>query len=223
MAALLGAGWPSAAGPAQGQGQARRGRGTRCSAPLRGPMFTTDSLRTVAVDGQPIRVATGPAPALAQCRAVDRPAVPLLVLNGIGASLELLTPFVEALDPAIEVIRFDVPGVGGSPLPAAPYRFTGLCRLVARLLTELGYERPTCSASPGAAGSRSTSLSAALALPPAGARQHRHRRAHGAGQARGAGPDDHAAALPGPPLPQQVAGDLYGGAPGPTRRPSRPR
>src|ERR1017187_4624498 len=27
------------------------------------------------------------------------------------------------LVPAIEVIRFDVPGVGGSPLPARPYRF----------------------------------------------------------------------------------------------------
>jgi len=40
---------------------------------------------------------------------------PLLLINGIGASLELLEPFVDALEPAIEVIRFDVPGVGGSP------------------------------------------------------------------------------------------------------------
>jgi poly(3-hydroxyalkanoate) depolymerase len=95
-------------------------------------MFTTDSLRTVAVDGQPIRVAVRPGS--------GRHAVPLLVFNGIGASLELLTPFVEALDPAVEVIRFDVPGVGGSPLPAVPYRFTGLCRLAARLLTELGHD-----------------------------------------------------------------------------------
>ena len=53
--------------------------------------------------------------------------MPLLLINGIGASLELLEPFVDALDPAIEVIRFDVPGVGGSPLPSRPYRFTGLC------------------------------------------------------------------------------------------------
>jgi poly(3-hydroxyalkanoate) depolymerase len=29
--------------------------------------------------------------------------------------------------------------VGGSPLPAFPYRFTGLCRLTARLLDSLGY------------------------------------------------------------------------------------
>jgi poly(3-hydroxyalkanoate) depolymerase len=100
-------------------------------------MFTTDSLRTVAIDGQPVRVAIRPGTA----GPGGTRAVPLLVLNGIGASLELLTPFVEALDPALEVIRFDVPGVGGSPLPAAPYRFTGLCRLAGRLLTELGYSQ----------------------------------------------------------------------------------
>ena len=65
----------------------------------------------------------------------------MLLINGIGASLELLEPFVAALDPAVEVIRFDPPGVGGSPLPSRPYRFTGLCRLIARMLTELGYDR----------------------------------------------------------------------------------
>jgi len=66
---------------------------------------------------------------------------PLLLINGIGASLELLQPLVDELDPALEVIRFDAPGVGGSPLPAAPYRFTGLCGLIARLLTALGHDR----------------------------------------------------------------------------------
>src|SRR6202034_4837519 len=66
---------------------------------------------------------------------------PLLLANGIGASLETFDPFVAALDPAIEVVRFDVPGVGGSPLPARPYRFTGLCRLIGRMLTTLGYDQ----------------------------------------------------------------------------------
>jgi poly(3-hydroxyalkanoate) depolymerase len=65
----------------------------------------------------------------------------LLLINGIGASLELLEPFVAALEGAVEVIRFDPPGVGGSPLPPRPYRFTGLCRLIAGMLTELGYDR----------------------------------------------------------------------------------
>ena len=66
---------------------------------------------------------------------------PLLLMNGIGASLDLLQPFVDALDPAIEVICFDVPGVGGSPPPAIPYRFTTLAYLVARMLDQLGYEQ----------------------------------------------------------------------------------
>jgi poly(3-hydroxyalkanoate) depolymerase len=99
-------------------------------------MFTTDKLRSVAIGGQVLRtsVRTGR-------RRLGRPAVssPLLLINGIGASLELLEPFVEQLDPSIEVIRFDAPGVGGSPLPAMPYRFTGLCAQIGDMLTELGY------------------------------------------------------------------------------------
>jgi poly(3-hydroxyalkanoate) depolymerase len=95
-------------------------------------MFTTASLRTVAAGDQLLRVSVRPADG-------SRPGQPpLLLLNGIGASLDLLQPFVDALDPAIGVIRFDVPGVGGSPLPRRPYRFTGLCALIATLLTELG-------------------------------------------------------------------------------------
>ncbi|HEY0999259.1 MAG TPA: alpha/beta fold hydrolase [Streptosporangiaceae bacterium] len=65
----------------------------------------------------------------------------MLLINGIGASLEALEPFVTALDGAVEVIRFDPPGVGGSPLPPGPYRITGLCRLIAGILTELGHDR----------------------------------------------------------------------------------
>jgi len=83
------------------------------------------------VDGQQLRIAV---------RAGNGTRDPLLIFNGIGASLDLLQPFVDALEPSLKVIRFDVPGVGGSPLPAGPYRFTGLCRLVARMLTALGYE-----------------------------------------------------------------------------------
>jgi poly(3-hydroxyalkanoate) depolymerase len=88
------------------------------------------TMRSIVVDGQPLRVAVRPGIGA-------RP--PLLLVNGIGASLELLQPFVDELDPAREVIRFDVPGVGGSPLPARPYRFTGLCRLMAHLLSVLGH------------------------------------------------------------------------------------
>jgi len=99
---------------------------------------TTVAVRTVALGGQLVRIAVRPARRGWRARPAG---TPLLLINGIGASLELLQPFVAELDPALEVIRFDVPGVGGSPLPAAPYRFTGLCRLISQLLTELGHDR----------------------------------------------------------------------------------
>jgi poly(3-hydroxyalkanoate) depolymerase len=95
------------------------------------------SVRTVAIGRQLVRIAVRPGRRRWRSKAA---ATPLLLINGIGASLELLQPFVDELDPAIEVIRFDAPGVGGSPLPAAPYRFTGLCRLITQLLAELGHD-----------------------------------------------------------------------------------
>jgi poly(3-hydroxyalkanoate) depolymerase len=66
--------------------------------------------------------------------------VPLLLFNGIGANIELVEPFLDALD-GIEAVIFDMPGVGGSPAPALPYRPWMLARLSARLLDQLGHER----------------------------------------------------------------------------------
>jgi poly(3-hydroxyalkanoate) depolymerase len=63
---------------------------------------------------------------------------PLLLCNGIGASIELVEPFIAALE-GVETIVFDAPGVGGSPRPALPYRFWNLACLVVRLLDQLGY------------------------------------------------------------------------------------
>jgi len=63
---------------------------------------------------------------------------PLLILNGLGANIELAVPFIDALSgPAI--IIFDVPGVGGSPTPPSPYRPAGVARLAAALLDRLGH------------------------------------------------------------------------------------
>ena len=66
---------------------------------------------------------------------------PLVLVNGIGASLELFEPLMAALDPERPVIRFDVPGIGGSPLPWAPLPMSGLAALLAGLLDELGHRR----------------------------------------------------------------------------------
>ena len=57
--------------------------------------------RTIDVDGQSLRI-----------RIRRGAGTPLLIFNGIGASFELLDPFVDALKD-VEVIVFDVPGVGG--------------------------------------------------------------------------------------------------------------
>jgi poly(3-hydroxyalkanoate) depolymerase len=65
---------------------------------------------------------------------------PLLLFNGIGASIELIEPFLAAFD-GPEVVVFDVPGVGGSPAPRLPYRPSTLSLLSARLLDQLGHER----------------------------------------------------------------------------------
>ena len=105
-------------------------------------MFTTTEVRSVSVGGRQLRVAVRPGR-----RGVNltgstarAPRVPLLLINGIGASLELFEPFVRQLDPGVDVIRFDPPGVGGSAPPSGLYRFTGLCALIANMLTELGYD-----------------------------------------------------------------------------------
>jgi poly(3-hydroxyalkanoate) depolymerase len=63
-------------------------------------------------------------------------------MNGIGASLEVLQPFVDALDERRTVIRFDVPGVGGSPRPVIPYNLATFSPVVAGLLRRLELDDP---------------------------------------------------------------------------------
>jgi poly(3-hydroxyalkanoate) depolymerase len=63
---------------------------------------------------------------------------PLLLCNGIGASLELLQPFADALDPRRTVIRFDMPGIGGSPAPVIPYHLGTSAPLLSGVLDRLG-------------------------------------------------------------------------------------
>jgi poly(3-hydroxyalkanoate) depolymerase len=91
----------------------------------------TGRVRRVRVCGCEVRVAVRPG---------NRPGRPLVLCNGIGASLDVLEPFVAALPADLEVVSFDVPGVGGSPLPPFPYGFPALAVLVVRLLDQLGYD-----------------------------------------------------------------------------------
>jgi poly(3-hydroxyalkanoate) depolymerase len=82
----------------------------------------------IDVDGVLLRVAIRSA----------RGGTPLLLFNGIGANLELVLPFIEALHDH-EVIVFDMPGVGRSPMWWVPRRFGGIARLTSHLLDRLGY------------------------------------------------------------------------------------
>src|SRR5262250_1073868 len=83
------------------------------------------------VEGQTLRVGI---------RRGEKARPPLLLFNGIGANIELVEPFLDALD-GVEAIVFDVPGVGGSPAPSLPYRPSTLARLSAQLLDQLGHEQ----------------------------------------------------------------------------------
>jgi poly(3-hydroxyalkanoate) depolymerase len=87
-------------------------------------------IRQISIRGQSLRVAV-------RHGAARRP--PLLLFNGIGANWELAGPFLKALTDTTAII-FDVPGVGGSPLPSLPYRPSTLARLAAGLVAELGYD-----------------------------------------------------------------------------------
>lgn len=90
----------------------------------------TQSVRMVELCGRQMRVAVR-----------EGDGVPLLLCNGIGASLEALQPFVDALDESVPVIRFDAPGVGGSELPSAPYNLALLAHQLGKLLDELGVDQ----------------------------------------------------------------------------------
>jgi poly(3-hydroxyalkanoate) depolymerase len=65
---------------------------------------------------------------------------PLLLINGIGAPIEMWQPLARRLD-GHEVIMFDLPGSGRSRAPAVPLRMPGFARVAAGLLDALGHAR----------------------------------------------------------------------------------
>lgn len=94
-----------------------------------------DTVRNVTVRGVTARVSVRPGVG----RFVNEP--PLLLCNGIGISLELFQDLVDQLDPERGIVRFDVPGVGGSALPPVPYTIAGLSSWVTALMAKLGHRR----------------------------------------------------------------------------------
>lgn len=89
------------------------------------------SIEMLHVGGQLVRVGR-------QAGSGHGQGVPLLLFNGIGGNIELLGPIAGWM-PGREVITFDIPGVGHSPLPAWPYRMKGVARLAAGVLDHYGH------------------------------------------------------------------------------------
>jgi poly(3-hydroxyalkanoate) depolymerase len=83
--------------------------------------------RLVSALGQQIRVDVRPGTG-----------VPLVLCNGIGAAFEVFDPLLEHLNPDATVVRFDVPGSGGSPDSPLPYGFPYLAAVLGRLLRKVG-------------------------------------------------------------------------------------
>ena len=91
-----------------------------------------DAIHSIDIKGQRLRVAI---------RQGNGSGIPLLLVNGIGVSLEVFQPFIDELDPGTEVIRFDVPGTGGSPKSTMPYRFSTLASWIKQILDQFGYKQ----------------------------------------------------------------------------------
>jgi poly(3-hydroxyoctanoate) depolymerase len=82
-------------------------------------------------------VTTATAPSVRVARIGE--GAPLLLINGLGANLEMWQPLVRELGADREVIAFDLPGTGRSARPRWPLRMPQLARLVTELLDQFGY------------------------------------------------------------------------------------
>jgi len=90
--------------------------------------MAADAEEVLEVEGIPLRIVrTGEGP-------------PLLLINGLGAGVELWRPFVRRIE-GREVIAFDLPGAGRSGHGKVPLRMRGLAGVIAAMLDELGYAR----------------------------------------------------------------------------------
>jgi poly(3-hydroxyoctanoate) depolymerase len=88
------------------------------------------AIRFIEVDGVRLRTSvrgTGP---------------PLLLITGLGASLDLAQPFERELTArGVQAIAFDAPGVGQSTPYTWPRRMPAIARTVRRMLDVLGYDQ----------------------------------------------------------------------------------
>src|SRR5947199_5449007 len=94
-------------------------------------VVTGIDVEMIDVNGQLLQVAVKRGPK-------NRP--PILLFNGIGANWKMAKPFLDALKHR-EAIIFDIPGVGGSPVPSLPYRPSTIACMTRTLIEKLGYDQ----------------------------------------------------------------------------------
>jgi poly(3-hydroxyoctanoate) depolymerase len=146
---------------------------------------------------------------------------PLLIITGIGTSLDVAEPFERRLvERGVQAISFDAPGVGQSTAYVVPRRMRGVAQTVERMLDALGYDQVDVLG---------VSLGGAIAQQLAREAPHRVRRLVLAATSPGLGgvPGSPLALLPlitprryyHPAYYRLIAGYVFGGA---VRRDSGP-
>jgi poly(3-hydroxyoctanoate) depolymerase len=67
---------------------------------------------------------------------------PLLLVTGLGASLDMARPFEQELTArGVQTVTFDAPGIGESTVYTLPRRMPGIARTIEAMLDALGYDR----------------------------------------------------------------------------------
>jgi Predicted hydrolases or acyltransferases (alpha/beta hydrolase superfamily) len=89
---------------------------------------------------------------------------PVLLINGLGANVEMLATLEERLADVAHTIAVELPGAGRSPTPRRPMSIASMAKVLVDLLDELGHEQvdvlgfslggPSRSSSPTTARSR---------------------------------------------------------------------
>src|SRR3954470_3556076 len=100
------------------------------TSPVSAPSPDDAGIRFVDVDGVRLRTSVrGNGP-------------PMLLITGLGASLDLAKPFERELTArGVQAIAFDAPGIGQSTRYPRPRRMPAVARTVERMLDALGYDR----------------------------------------------------------------------------------
>jgi pimeloyl-ACP methyl ester carboxylesterase len=66
---------------------------------------------------------------------------PVLIINGLGASVDMLATLEERLAAVAHTIAVELPGAGRSPTPRRPLSISAMAKLLTDLLDELGHEQ----------------------------------------------------------------------------------